>query len=378
MANSYDIKGKSALNQNVMGLPFMKHFEESEVMNKVNKFRKGEKGLFSILKLIAFGGIAFGVFKWVLPAIFIAIGQTLAVVATIGIVILTVMCAPAIVRWMRNLARWLHKTAIANNPFMQFEIERKKIVQNNEAFTIASGRIRQIRSEMETEATNAEKDTKVLQSDILKFQGKAEKLKNELNTLVQERGVSAKGDDDYVEKSAELMTVLSESGRIAARMNQSKDFIQKYGSRGAVMKKLSQKLQLAEAGMKNKLADFDVTVDMLKKDFEFSQKSRAATDAAKSAMLFNKSWELEYAMEVVTNTIADDIAITSSNLKDIDSITANYALDSDELYDNLNLLANNIKIGKEELPEAKVYRNPDYKLTQDDKVKTGGLSNIFD
>jgi hypothetical protein len=46
-------------------------------------------------------------------------------------------------------------------------------------------------------------------------------------------------------------------------------------------------------------------------------------------------------MEVVTSTIAADIA-NFGNLKDIDMMIQ-YAIDSDELFDNLNIIADKIK-----------------------------------
>jgi hypothetical protein len=143
------------------------------------------------------------------------------------------------------------------------------------------------------------------------------------------------------------------------------------------MKKFSQKLSMVETSMEIKIADFDATVEMLKKDYEFSQKSRAATDAAKSAMGFTKTWELEYALDVVTSTIAEDIAITAGNIKDIDTLTSQYSLDSDDLYANLNLLADNIRVGKDVIPVAQNYMNPEYQLTQDDKMKSGGFQDLF-
>ena len=134
---------------------------------------------------------------------------------------------------------------------------------------------------------------------------------------------------------------------------------------------------MVEASMDIKIADFDATVEMLKKDYEFGQKSNAATTAAKNAMLFDKSWELDYALDVVTSTIASDIAITSGNLRDIDMLTTTYAMDSDELYANLDTLADKIKTGGDVIPSAKQYNNPDYQLTQDDKVKSNGFGDMF-
>jgi hypothetical protein len=69
--------------------------------------------------------------------------------------------------------------------------------------------------------------------------------------------------------------------------------------------------------------------------------------------------------------------MTSGNLKDIESLTQNYNLDSDELYDNLNLIADKIQVGDDALPDLAKYNNPDYKMTETDKVKSGGLGEMF-
>ena len=134
---------------------------------------------------------------------------------------------------------------------------------------------------------------------------------------------------------------------------------------------------MVETEMDIKISNFDATVEMLKKDYEFAEKSKSATNAAKDSMLFDKSWQLEYAMDVVTSTIASDIAITSGNLRDIDSAAANYTLDSDELYSNLDRLADKIKTGGSEIPTAKQYNNPNYQLTQNDKLGANGLVDMF-
>jgi hypothetical protein len=174
------------------------------------------------------------------------------------------------------------------------------------------------------------------------------------------------------------LKTVSESQRVSSQLSQSKDFVQKYGSRAAIMKKFGQKLVMVETSMDIKVLDFDATIEILKKDYEFAEKSKMATEAAKSAMLFTKGWELEYALDVVTSTIASDISITAGNLKDIDTLTSQYAVDSDELYSNLDSLANSIRVGTDEIPSAKNYNNPEYKLTQDDKMKSGGFGNMFD
>jgi hypothetical protein len=86
---------------------------------------------------------------------------------------------------------------------------------------------------------------------------------------------------------------------------------------------------------------------------------------------------LEYALEVVTSTIAQDIARTSENLIDIDALTSQYSVDSDELYTKLDTLADKIKTGDNVIPDSSKYTNPNYKMTKDDKINAGGFGDIF-
>ncbi len=116
---------------------------------------------------------------------------------------------------------------------------------------------------------------------------------------------------------------------------------------------------------------------MLKKEFEFAKNAKEATESAKSAMMFTKDWELEYALEVVTSTIALDIARTSENLIDIDALTSKYSVDNDELYSRLDSLADKIKTGDSTIPDSTKYTSPNYKITKDDKLNSGGFGDIF-
>ena len=75
-----------------MNLPIMKHFSEGEISSKVDKFRKGEKGLFWFLKLGALIGLGYLTWVYVLPPLFLAIGQFLAVAAT-GILLVGLIIA---------------------------------------------------------------------------------------------------------------------------------------------------------------------------------------------------------------------------------------------------------------------------------------------
>lgn len=370
-------KPDSTMNASLMELPILKHFNESEITSSVDKFRKGEKNLFWFLKLGTIVGLGYLAWTYVLPPVFRAVGQALAIGATGVLCVFGIMAAPVIFKGLRRLTRKLHEAVIKHAPFEELDDQRQKMIQNQQVFRNSKGKIAALQSDMEVEAHKSQDEATTLQTKILSLQAKAQTLKANLDDMVKKGGADARNSDQYVNGNSDLIKMLSESGRIANMLKQSKDFVQKYGARAAIMKKLSQKLVMVETSMEIKIADFDVTIEMLKKDYDFGQKSRAATDAAKSAMLFTKSWELDYALDVVTSTIASDIATTAGNLRDIDTLTSQYALDSDELYTNLNTLADNIKVGADIVPDAKQYSNPDYQLTSDDKIKSGGFKDLF-
>ena len=370
-------KNATTLNANLSELPILKHFNQNEISTKVDNFRKGEKNLFWFFKLAVLIGIGYLTWTYVLPPVFVAIGQMLAVAATAVFIVAGVIMAPVIVKGIRLFTRAIHKALIKYDPFAQLEIEKQKMLENQRTFRVAKGNIASLKTEMEVEADRAEKEAESGQTRILALQGKAEKIKLGMDEMIQKMGVAAKAEDEYVNYASELQKVLAEAQRVANKLNQSKDFVQKYGTRASIMKKMGQKLTMVETVMDIKIQDFDATVDMLKKDYEFGQKSNAATSAAKSAMGFTKGWEFDYALEVVTSTIAADIAITAGNLRDIETLTSNYSLDSDELYANLNAVADKIKIGNDAIPEAKQYSNPEYQLSQSDRVKSGGFGELF-
>jgi hypothetical protein len=368
---------KTTLNANLAGLPILKHFDQNEISTKVDNFRKGEKNLFWFFKLAALVGVGYLTWTYVLPPVFVAIGQMLAVAATAVLVVTGIIMAPVILKGIRLFTRAVHKALIKYDPFAQLEVEKQKMLENQRTFRIAKQNIASLKTEMEAESNNAEKEAESGQTRIIALQGKAEKIKLGMDEMVKKLGIAAKAEDEYVNYASELQKVLAEAQRVANKLNQSKDFVQKYGSRAAIMKKMGQKLTMVETVMDIKIQDFDATVDMLKKDYEFGQKSNAATSAAKSAMGFTKGWEFDYALDVVTSTIANDIAITAGNLKDIETLTSNYSLDSDELYANLNQIADKIKVGQDIIPDAKQYSNPEYQLTSSDRTKSGGFGDLF-
>jgi hypothetical protein len=364
----------------VLDLPILKHFddEKGEISLNPNNWRNGEKGLNTAIKLALFAAVGYGAWVYILPPLFTALGQIIALAGVAIFIVFFILMLPVIFKGLRRLTRFLHKSLIKHDPFGELHEQKMKMLRNRKVFKESKAKIKALKSNMEAESYKAEKEAKEYQKRVLMLQKQAQKIKTEMERLVKEKGSAGKDTDEYVEHHSALAKKLSESQRVTHQLEQSKSFIKKYGSRAHVMGKLDRKLTLAGTAIDIKISDFEVTIEMLEKEFEFARSAREATDSAKSAMLFTKDWELEYALDVVTETIAMDIARTQENLTDIDMLTSKYDVDSDELYSQLDSLADNIKTGQDFIPDSQQYSNPNYKLTHEDKQESGGFGQMFD
>ncbi|GAO42119.1 hypothetical protein [Flavihumibacter petaseus] len=367
----------SVESNKVLELPIFKHFEKNDITLNPKNWRKGEKGIAVVVGLVLLGTIAWGLYQYILPIVFTWVGQVLGAIAAAVLVIAFFLLLPAIIKGLKALSRTLQKALIKYDPFGELEAQKEKMQENRTQFKQAKAKIKAIKSNMESESVKAEKESKEYQEKVLSLQSKAEGLKSRMTNMEQTMGAAAKDSDDYVELQTNLMKTLSEAQRVSHMLNQSTGLIRKYGSRAHVIGKLDRKLNMVDTAMEIKIADFDVSVDMLKKEYAFAEAARTATEEAKSAMLFTKGWELEYALDVVTNTIALDLATTQENLLDLDSLTSQYSMDSDELYSKLDKLADQIKTDNYIVPESKKYSNPNYKLTPEDKIESKGFGDIF-
>lgn len=371
---------KQESKSHVLDLPILKHFddEKGEISLNPNNWRNGEKGLNALLKIALFGGLGYAAWVYILPPLFTALGQIIALAGVAVFLIFFVLMLPIIFKGLRRATRTIHKSLIRHDPFGELEDQKIKMLRNRKIFVDSKAKIKALKNTMEAEAFKSEKEAKDFQDQVIALQKQAQKIKADMEAIIAEKGNAGKDTDEYVELHSSLAKKLSQSQRISHQLEQSKTFVQKYGSRANIMGKLDRKLTLAGTAIDIKISDFEVTIKMLEKEYEFAKTAKAATDGAKSAMLFTKDWELEYALDVVTETIAMDIAKTQENLSDIDMLTSKYDVNSDELYSQLDTLADKIKTGEDYIPESKKYNNPNYKLTQEDKQAGGGFGNMFD
>jgi hypothetical protein len=361
----------------VLELPILKHFEKSEITLSPKNWRKGEKGIAGILGLILLGLAGWATFTYILPVVLTMVGKVLGAILSAGLVIAFFIFLPVIIKALKKMARSVHKAIIRDDPFGELEEQKGKMIKNRQHFASAKAKIKSIKATMEQESTKAEKEAQEYEQKVVQIRDKAAKMKGTLDEMERSKGKAAKETDEYVDVQTKLMKLLSDGERTTHQLNQSSGLVRKYGTRAHVIGKLDRKLNVVATAIDIKIADFEVSIDMLKKEFEFAKAARSATEEAKSAMLFTKGWELDYALDVVTSTVAMDLAVTQENLFDLDSLTSQYSLDSDELYTKLDKIADQIKTDTYDVPEAKKYSNPNYNLSDKDKQEAGGFKDIF-
>lgn len=354
-------------------------FDINKVGDTLDSFRKGEKGWFGFLKLAAVAVLGWATWVYVIPPLFQAIGKVVAVAGSVILIIGLILLAPIIFKALRRFARWSHKMVIKHAPFGELYEQRTKMYANKEHFQVSRGTISNLQQEAESKSVEAEEEVKELKKQVPRIEKKLHDIDAEMAQILKEKGDAGKYDDKYVLLYTDRQKLKGEARRVQNRLEQKEDFVRKYGMRNATLKKFGQKLLLIDADMEIKILDFEATIEILEDDYKFAQEAKAATSAAKSAMHFDENWELEYAIEVVTETIARDVAITAGNLNDIDRLTSGglYSLEDDSIFEELELLSESITSGSHESPEAVKYLDPDYVPTQKDRQANSGFGELY-
>lgn len=374
-------KQKTLMQDTLMSYPVMKNFSEAEIMLNPNEkgvvLKPVGKTIFGLATIGALLGGGYLIWTYILPPVMIMLGQFLALAATGLAAVFLVMMMPVILKSFKRFARASEQALIRQDPFGELEEQKQKMMNQRVKFKEAKIKINSLRNTMQSESNTSGSEASKYQDRIVTLRTQCTKIKTLIDKIISEKGPEARETDEVAELEIELTKKLSEAQRSEYQMNQSSELVQKYGTKAAVMGKLDRNLSKAQTAMDIKIQDFEVTIEMLKKDYTFAKTARDATDAAKDAMGFTKEWQLEYTMDVVTSTISMDIARTSENLLDIETLTSQYSVDNDELFNRLDVLATKIVGGQEPVPQSTQYSNPNYKLTQDDKKSASGFEGLF-
>src|ERR1043165_4099143 len=107
----------------VLELPILKHFDQSQITFNPKNWRKGEKGIASVIALVLLGTIAWGLYVYILPIVFTWVGQVLGAIAAAVLVIAFFIMLPVIIKALKKVARAFHKLLIKYDPFGMADIQ---------------------------------------------------------------------------------------------------------------------------------------------------------------------------------------------------------------------------------------------------------------
>lgn len=372
---------KSSTKTSVPDLPIMSKYFGTDITAQgkemIGKWRKGEKPIGALVGLAGIGVLGWGLFKFVLPALFAAIGAWIAVVAPVLLTILLLMSWKGIYRIFRSISRAIHRSAIRWKPFDEIADQIQKQWDAFQSFLSNKAVIKKLRGNFEEMSKSESKDAEAAKAEFNDNKKKADRVKKEMDAMLA-KDVNAKETDDYTDLETQLMNASSAATRANQTLEKSTEWAVKYAARSNIFAKLDRKLAIAAARMENLIKDFEKQVELWKKDAEGAASSRATTGILRKMFGKQMDPDLEFAIECVTGKIAEDYAVAAQNIEDLNRLTADFDFNSDDAYAKLDAIANKINADNYTMPDVDKISNVNHKLTKDEKGAAGALGNVFE
>ena len=142
--------------------------------------------------MIIIGIVGYGLFKWVIPAVFIALSQVFAVIATILAVILVIALMPAIFKLFRRIVRGFHKAIIRWNPFDELDEQKQKMWETHDLFLKYKSKIKQLRTDFEQMSNETRNVAENSKAEVQRQTKKAGEIKVQMDKMIAEKGDATK------------------------------------------------------------------------------------------------------------------------------------------------------------------------------------------
>ena len=374
--------GLQTETKTITQLPIMKYFDDAKLVQtgkeSLKKWRKGEKPIGSIIGILIIGVIGYGTFKWIIPAVFGALSQVLAVIVSILAIVLVIFLLPVIYKLFRRIVRWFHKAIIRWNPFDELDEQKQKMWETHDLYLKHKSKIKQLRNDFEQMSRETQKVAENSKSEVQRQTKKAGEIKALMDKMIAEKGAGIKETDEYVDLQQQFINATSAGTRSNTVLEKNIEWTTKYAARSNIFANLDRKLAIGATLLENKIKDFEESIGIMKKDWEMASASRGATAILKEILgPGGQNWKLDYALEFVAGRISEDLAMTAQNLEDLERNTTAFDFDSDEAYEKLLAIGNKLDAGQIDVPDPSKISNPNHKLTREEKNSTGPLGDIF-
>jgi hypothetical protein len=364
-------------------LPILKHLDggDSKLQQlssaNLGNWKRGEKSIGFFVGIALAAAAAYGFFMFVLPVILNVLSQTIAAIVMVATVVFAVMLWPFIFKLFRRIVRGLHKMLIKIDPFAELDDQLGKMKDSRQQFETVKAEINACKVQMKSEAVKAEKMAKDASQKVLYCQEEASSLKTKLEKMTEKSGDAARETDDYVELEGRFNAAIGDGNRSVSEAETYRRLVDTFGSRANVFAKLDRKLVGYGHAFDEKIKDFATSINLLRTESRAMEAANNATTRARKVLGQDQGWEMDYALEVISGQIANDIATTQANIRDLDSIVRDFNPNDERAYARLEDFTNKIKGGEFEVSDPNRVSNPNYKLTPDQKNAGGGITDIF-
>lgn len=370
-------------------LPILKHLDGGEntlkaLPENLSSWKKGEKSIAWFVGIILMIVVGYGFLTFAIPALTTLLAGIVTLATTLlqamivaGSVVLLAILWPFIYKLFRRMVRGLHKMLIKVDPFGELEDQFEKMKDSRAEFEKVKAEINASKIQMKQEAVKAEKLAKDASQKVVYRQEEAKAIKGKLDAAIAKNGEAIRETDEYVEMEAKLNAAISDGNRAVSEAETYKRLVDTFASRANTFAKLDRKLLNYGYAFDEKLKDFATSINLLKTESRAMAAANNATTRARKVLGANTEWQLDYALEVISGQIANDIASTQANIRDLDNIVRDFNPNDERAYARLETFANQIKGGDFEVSNPNKVANPNYKLTSEQKNAGGGMTDIF-
>ena len=358
----------------------------------------GTKVVAGVLAISTVGALGYGFVAYALPAIMSLISPVIAGILSFFSVLFAVSMIKPASKWFTAIADKLYKSAIRYNPEVAVENKINSFDEMANIFKAALAKIKESQAQFKTLASDSEKQITTITDRMEKSHRKLIDLRKEKESL-SAKVKTLKADIDsgklrtqkerapYYDALEDLTRVSKEIDRISSDANSdqtvlkmNKDLVEKYAAKAHIFADWISFLDRGADQIENKKRELKVWWDAIKKEISVANAGKDATNALQYILrdVNGKEYDFNVASEYIIDKINSDYSITVQNMSDLKRHVEGLDFNSDDTFNSLEKMLNDINSGEIAIPSAIEISSPAHKLTHEERQAAGVLGNLFD
>ena len=160
----------------------------------------------------------------------------------------------------------------------------------------------------------------------------------------------------------------------------NRDLVKKYAAKAHIFADWISFLDRGANQIDNKKRELSVWWEAIKKEINVANAGKDATNALQFILrdVNGNQYDFNLATEYIIDKINSDYSITVQNMSDLKRQVAGLDFNSEEAFDDLEKLLNDLETGEKLIPSALEISSPAHKLSADERAAAGVLGNLFD